>query len=174
MVQPMDPNLIDPTWYGVILGAIFSILQLIYQGGSVESHFHLLKNTVSLYASISLITLTSCKTLPSPIPFKISLVFAILAVAAPLSAAVPSKLWWVPYLSCIRPLFDLLRHLYLFCTDLPLDPIWEFGQSIRTRAYQFKLRAHQFIQSFRPNNMATTSPAQENSNSAEVMGNALA
>ncbi|KAJ8646560.1 hypothetical protein MRB53_008308 [Persea americana] len=123
---------------------------------------------------MSLITLTSCKPLPTHKSHKISLVFAILAVAAPLSAAVPSKLWWVPYLSCICPLFDLLRHLYLFCTDLPLDPVWEFGQSIRTIAYQFKLRAHQFIQSLRPNYVATTSPAQENSNSAEVMGNALA
>ncbi|XXG50894.1 hypothetical protein AAC387_Pa02g4791 [Persea americana] len=66
MMQPMDRNPIDPTWYGVILGAIFRILQLIYQGGSggggvlaVESHFHLLKKTVSLYASLSLISLTS-------------------------------------------------------------------------------------------------------------------
>ncbi|XXG50895.1 hypothetical protein AAC387_Pa02g4791 [Persea americana] len=72
MMQPMDRNPIDPTWYGVILGAIFRILQLIYQGGSggggvlaVESHFHLLKKTVSLYASLSLISLTSGNPLPS-------------------------------------------------------------------------------------------------------------
>lgn len=168
VMQPREPNPIDQTWYVVILGAIFSILQLIYQGGSAESHFDWLKKTVSLYASMSLITLTSCEPLPTHKSHKISLVFAILAVAASLSAAVPSKLWWVPYLSCIRPLFDLLRHLYLFCTHLPLRPVWEFGQS------QFKLRAHQFIQCFRPNNMAATSPAQENSNSEEVMGNAVA
>ncbi|KAJ8646569.1 hypothetical protein MRB53_008317 [Persea americana] len=123
---------------------------------------------------MSLVTLTSCMPLPAHKSHKISLVFAILAVAAPLSAAVPSKLCWVPYLSSIRPLFNLLRHLYLFCTDLRLDPVWVFGQSIRTRAYQFKLMAHQVIQCFTPNNMATTSPAQENSNSEEVMGNALA
>ncbi|XXG50902.1 hypothetical protein AAC387_Pa02g4798 [Persea americana] len=119
MMQPMDPNPFDPTWYGVIVGAIFSILQLICQGTSggggvnvlVESHFDRLKKTAPLYASMSLITLTSCMPLPAHKSHKISLVFAILAVAAPLSSAVPSKLCWVPYLSSIRPLFNLLRHL---------------------------------------------------------------
>ncbi|KAJ8646567.1 hypothetical protein MRB53_008315 [Persea americana] len=69
---------------------------------------------------------------------------------------------WVPYLSCIRPLSDLLRELYLF-TDMPLDPFWEFCHSIGSAAYQFKLKAHQFIHE------GASSPAQSNSNSEGAM-----
>lgn len=168
---------IDPTWFGVILAAIFSIVQLIYQAGSgggcvnvIESHFHLLKKTVSLYASISLITLTSCKPLPTPMSHKISLLFAILALAAPLSAAVPYELWWLPYLSCTRLLFDVLRDVYLFCTNMPSEPFWELCHSIGNAAYQFNLKAHQFIQHLVPINLGTNS-TQTNSNSEGAMRN---
>ena len=56
-IQPMAS--IDATCYGIILEAIFSILQLIYKGGGaggdlegVDSHFHLLKKRVSLCVHI--------------------------------------------------------------------------------------------------------------------------
>ena len=165
-IGPMD--LIDLSWYAVILAAIVGILQFIYQGGSgggvEESHFYLLKKTVSLYLSISIITLTSCKPLPSPNPFKIPLLFVVLAVAAALSAAVPSKLWWLPYLSCIRPLLDLLRLLYLFCINIPLDPFWELCIRIRDAAYQFKLSARQFIQRLVHSNVDSSLSGRTNSN----------
>lgn len=91
-MQEMDLSL-----YGVILAAIFSTLQFIHQGGDgsgglkVESRIHL-QHTVSLCASISLITLTSGKPLPPKISHRISLLFAVLACAFVLSAAVPDNL----------------------------------------------------------------------------------
>ncbi|XXG80434.1 hypothetical protein AAC387_Pa09g1299 [Persea americana] len=105
-------NQMASIWYGIILAAVLSIVQLIY-GGKPQTTL----STVSLFASLSLIGLTSFNCLPCPKQFKISFFFAILACDAFLSATVLHKLWLLPYLSCIRPLFDLLGDLYFLCRE---------------------------------------------------------
>ncbi|KAJ8646568.1 hypothetical protein MRB53_008316 [Persea americana] len=167
---------IDRSWDGVIIAATIGILQFIYHGGGggqggglklVESHFHLLKE-ISLYASISLISLTNCKPLPCSTAHKNALFFIILAYASLLSAAAPTKLWWLPYLSCIRPLYELLRDFYLFSTNKPFHHFWEFWGQVQNAAARCKQSAQKIIHHFVPNYVGPSSSAPANSNSDEV------
>ncbi|XXG50898.1 hypothetical protein AAC387_Pa02g4794 [Persea americana] len=168
---------IDRSWDGVILPATIGILQFIYQGGGgggggglklVESHFHLLKE-ISLCASMSLISLTNCKPLPSSTAHKNELFFIILAYASILSAAAPTKLWWLPYLSCIRPLFELLWDFYLFSTNKPFHHFWGFWGQVQNQAARCKQSAQKIIHRFAPNYVGHSSSTTASSNSDEVI-----
>lgn len=167
----------DQSSYGVILAAIFSPLQFIYQSGdgsgglNEQSRIHL-QHRVSLCGSISLITLTtltSCKPLAPKISHQISLLFVVLACAFGYSAALPENLWWLPLLSSIHLLFEILRDIYRFCIHTSFDQfqprIREFRQNIES---QCKLLAHEIRQRFVRVNLNSSSSTPVNLSSEGV------
>lgn len=95
------PNL-NLNGYEVFFPAILAYVQLVQQD------FH--SFTISLYFTISLVMFTASMPVPSSKLYKISLFFLILACASHLSSSLPNMLSWLPYCSCINPLFHVLPH----------------------------------------------------------------
>lgn len=99
---------VDPWWYGLFIPIIFGALQLNRQDRGGNEWAHSISQTAAVAFTIVLISLAAsmprhcCKILQICI-FSLILGWALLLVDF-----VPKKLTWMPYLSCIRPLFHLL------------------------------------------------------------------
>ncbi|RWR83334.1 hypothetical protein CKAN_01208700 [Cinnamomum micranthum f. kanehirae] len=115
-----NDELHDSRWLGAILPIILGYLQLIPQqqrrqgeGGGEGNAAAAAARCDSLIASslsftIALIALTASIPLPPSKGLKICIFHLMLGCVIPLSSALPNVVCWLPFLSCIRPLFDLL------------------------------------------------------------------
>eukprot|EP00268_Persea_americana_P048716 TRINITY_DN5173_c0_g1_i1.p1 TRINITY_DN5173_c0_g1~~TRINITY_DN5173_c0_g1_i1.p1 ORF type:complete len:208 (-),score=21.30 TRINITY_DN5173_c0_g1_i1:825-1448(-) len=90
-------------WLGTILSILLGYLQLISQQQCLQGVI-----ASSLCFTIALIALTASMPLPPSKGLKICIFLLILGCVIPLSSALPNVVCWLPYLSCILPLFHLL------------------------------------------------------------------
>ncbi|XXG63229.1 hypothetical protein AAC387_Pa05g1466 [Persea americana] len=149
-------------WLGTILPILLGYLQLISQqkrrqdvgvgeGNDTAARIDSLIPS-SLCFSLSLIALTASMPLPPSKGLNICIFLLILGRVIPLSSAFPNVVCWLPYLSCILPLFHLLPprvQLRILCFSKILrDAIKRYvGSLFHMLPVSFQLQILQFSES---------------------------
>lgn len=174
-------------WYAMLLPVVLGYLQSISQqhhhhrgsGGDEGAHFN--SQMASICFTIALVALTASRPIAcSSKAAQICLFNLILGCALLLSSAVPNRLCWAPYFSCIRPLFHLLPrpfqllilHFFqCFWDDLKQKVLHLFEllpDPFRRWILQFSHSARRLVAAGAGPNTQPSSPKQANFSSEQV------
>lgn len=93
---------------------------------------------VSLCLTIALVAESASMPLPSCNFSKIVILCLTLVGASLLSSSVPPKLAWVPYFSCVRPLFHFLPQAFRHRILQHFEKVWDDIKRLAT-VYTYKL-----------------------------------